>query len=254
MPREPTVKVIVYADFNCLHCYLASQRADRLARAGAAQVDWRAVEHDRRLPVSGIRPDPARTGWDGELAEAAELALPGERLPAAPPSVVSNTAAAVAAYAEAVSDGVQDELRRRLFDAIWAQGRNLSSAYDVRRVVLEVMWPAEPLYPHLVSPDLPPAILHDPDLNQIVRRSGGIITPDGGPLTTEGYWRSRHWRQEWAALPEQAGPVVVTPSGRIHAGPDGLHRLAGIAGPAAMAWQAAIGQPGEAAGTSARAQ
>jgi hypothetical protein len=238
------VKVIVYADFNCLHCYLASQRADRLARAGAAQVDWRAVEHDRRLPVTGIRSDPARAGWAGELAAAAALARPGERLPATPPSVVSNTAASVAAYAEAVSDGVQDELRRRLFDAIWAHGRNMSSAYDVRRVVLDVMWPAEPIYPHLLSPELPPAIVHDPDVNRIVRREGGTITPAGAPLTTVGYWRTRQWRQEWLAMPEQAGPVVVGPDGRIHAGADGLRCLAEIAGPGALAWRNVPGVTG----------
>jgi hypothetical protein len=52
--------------------------------------------------------------------------------------VVSNTRAAVAAYAEAVTDGVEDKLRHRLFDAIWTQRRNLSGAYDVRRVITEV--------------------------------------------------------------------------------------------------------------------
>ena len=36
-------------------------------------------------------------------------------------------AAAVAAYAEAVSDGVADELRGSMFRAIWAHGLNLSS-------------------------------------------------------------------------------------------------------------------------------
>lgn len=34
---------------------------------------------------------------------------------------MSNTRASVAACAEAVTDGVEDELRRRLFEAIWAQ-------------------------------------------------------------------------------------------------------------------------------------
>ena len=67
--------VIVYGDFNCPYSYLASQRADLLSRAGAA-VDWRPVEQDRGLPVTGSRSDNDRAGWDRELAEVASLALP----------------------------------------------------------------------------------------------------------------------------------------------------------------------------------
>ena len=59
-----------------------------------------------------------RERWGAELAEVAALALPGEDVPGAPPAVISNTSAAVAAYAEAVSDGVHDDLRRSLFRAI----------------------------------------------------------------------------------------------------------------------------------------
>ena len=65
--------VIVYGDFNCPYSYLASQRADLLSRAGVA-VDWRAVEHDRGLPVTGSRSDSDRATWDRELAEVASLA------------------------------------------------------------------------------------------------------------------------------------------------------------------------------------
>ena len=158
--RELTVKVIVYADFNCVYCFLASQRADRLTREGIAEIDWRAVEHLPRLPVTGYKPRPGEAqpggeAGEGDLAEAAQLALPGERLPAGPPSVISNTRAAVSAYAEAIADGIQDRLRLRLFESIWAQGRNMSSAYEVRRVVAALLWPADPIYTHLVSPDLP---------------------------------------------------------------------------------------------------
>jgi hypothetical protein len=67
---------------------------------------------------------------------------------------------------------------------IWAQGRNISSAYDVRRVVAALQWPTDPISLHLASPDLPAPVLHDPDPMRIVRREGGTITPDGGPLTT----------------------------------------------------------------------
>lgn len=69
----------------------------------------------------------------------ASLALPGEQVPARPPALISNTKAAVAASAEAVSDGIADELRLRLFGAIWVQGLHLSSAYEVRRLIACVM-------------------------------------------------------------------------------------------------------------------
>jgi hypothetical protein len=109
----------------------------------------------------------------------------------------------------------------------------------VRRVVAALLWPADPIYPHLVSPDLPSPVLHDPDPMRIVRREGGTITPDGGPLTTAAYHRARQWRQQWLALfepalPEPAIPAVIGPDGAVHAGPDGLRCLAGIVGPDAL--------------------
>ena len=111
--------ITIYGDFNCPYCYLASQRADLIIGLGMAAIDWRAVEHDPRLAVTGTRSDADQAAWDQELTEVAAVALPGEQAPPAAPPVLSNTRAAVAAYAEAVSDGVQDELRRRLFHAIW---------------------------------------------------------------------------------------------------------------------------------------
>ena len=94
------MNVVVYGDFNCLLCYLASQRADHLVGTGAAGIEWRAVERGA-----------ASARWEQEVAQAEALVLPGERLPAAPPPALSSTAAAVAAFAEAITDGIQDELR-----------------------------------------------------------------------------------------------------------------------------------------------
>ena len=70
------MNVVIYGDFNCPYSYLASQRADRLIRGGMARIDWRAVEHDRALAVTGTRAGADSAGWERELAEVAALALP----------------------------------------------------------------------------------------------------------------------------------------------------------------------------------
>jgi 2-hydroxychromene-2-carboxylate isomerase len=227
---EDTVKVVVYGDFNCPYSYLASQRADRLARDGIAGIDWRAVEHDRGLALTGTPSEADRGTWDKELAEVAALALPGERVPAAPPPVISNTQAAVAAYAEAVSDGIADELRRRLFGAVWAEGRHISSAYEVRRLVVGLMWPQEDIADRLASPDIASLLGRDPDLWRAVRRSGGTIAPNGEPLTITGRRRIWRWRQDWLGLPSQVIPAVVGPDQIPRSGTEALHYLAHLAG------------------------
>lgn len=227
------MRVIIYGDFNCPYSYLASQRADRLIRGGMAAIDWRAVEHDRPLAVTGTAAGTQRSAWDRELADVAALALPGEDAPAAPPPMVSNTGAAVAAYAEAVTDGVADELRGLLFRAIWVQRRHISSAYELRRVVTGLMWPPGDIRDRLASQDIPSVLNRDPDLARIVRRSGGTIAPDGGPLTTAGWRRIRQWRSDWLALPSQVIPAVIGPDGVLRSGADGLRYLADLARPAA---------------------
>ena len=224
--------VIIYGDFNCPYSYLASQRADRLREAGVA-VDWRAVEHGR-LPAGGLPSGSDQASWGRELAEVASLALPGELVPAGPPALISNTEAAVAAYAEAVSDGVADALRGSLFRAIWAQGLNISSPHEVRRLVTDLMWPREDVSVRLASPDFPSLLLRDADMTRIVRRSGGTIALNGVPLTTAGWRRVREWRRAWLALPSQVIPAVIGPDHLARPGIEGLRYLAGLASTAGL--------------------
>jgi len=76
---------------------------------------------------------------------------------------------------------------------------------------------------------LPGLLDRDPRLARIVRRSGGTIAPDGGPLTTAGGLRIRRWRQEWLALPSQVIPAVIGPDHVVRSGVRGLRYLADVA-------------------------
>lgn len=118
------------------------------------------------------------------------------------------------------------------------QGLHLSSAYEVRRLVSAVMWPAEDITSRLASPEFPSMLNRDPDLTRIMRRSGGTIGPDGGtigpdggPFSTSGWRRIRQWRQDWLAMPSQVVPTVIGPDRIVRPGLDGLRYLAGLAGP-----------------------
>lgn len=135
----------------------------------------------------------------------------------------------MAACAEAISDGIATELRSRLFRAIWVEGRHLSSAYEVRRLVTGLMWPQKDIAVRLTSPDIPSLLDRDPDLARITRRSGGTIAPDGGPLTAAGWQRIRQWRADWLALPSQVIPAVIGPDQVLRSGADGLSYMADLA-------------------------
>lgn len=209
--------ITVYADFNEPLSYLASQRADRVSEATGTAVRWCAVEHDRRAPASGRRVEEVTEHLLVE--EAAALALPGEHVPdhwrMAP-----NTRAAVAAYAESLTDGCEASLRRALFDALVRHGNNFSAAEDVRRVVVRVM------IPELTDLD---GIRHgrrwaplgEPDPMTVVRQLGGTTTRLGGPLTSVGQRRIDQWRAEWSTHCAQA--------------PAGRHPCRGVAGGRARA-------------------
>lgn len=219
------MRLIVYGDFNCPRSYLASRRVDALVARGLAEVEWRAVEHGPRLSMTGTPTDASQRR---EFATAAALVQPGEEFPASVPPVVSNTQAAVSAYAEAVTDGIQDELRRALFDVIWVRQQHLSNAYDVRTVITGITRPPQPVRPWL-GVELPRPGFGDPRPLHMTRVLGGSIGFTGAPLTTTGWRRVQRWRQEWLALGAPELPAVVDPAGVVLAGARGLAYLTGLA-------------------------
>ena len=84
---------------------------------------------------------------------------------------------------------------------------------------------------------------------RIVRRSGGTVTLDGGPLTSTGYRRCRDWQEQWLALPRQVTPAVIGPDGTVHVGADGLRCLAAIMATAgALPGRERVAQAGPALG------
>lgn len=158
-------RLTIYGDFNCPFSALASVRADVLLAAGGYEVEWRAVQHDTAIPVAG---EPVEgdtfTELEAEVAKIRELSAEDVHLVLTVPSVRSNTAAASAAFAAAGDEA--DVVRRRLFAAVWAEGRNVGDQAELDRLgaagrddAVAGRWQAEfealpkPITPSLVLPD-----------------------------------------------------------------------------------------------------
>lgn len=200
--RVSAPSLVVYGDFSCPRSYLASRRLDALAATGV-EVDWRAVESDPTLPVTGRL---LGASDQHDMASAAALLTSDEDLPWLPPELVPKTQAAVAGYAEAYGVGVGPDVRRVLFAAYWTDGADIGNP--------------EVLRTRLVGPMLRGSSAVDP-----VRMSGLAVSGNRGPITTQAWRRIAAWRAEWAALGGRDLPVVIDGDGSLAAGEDALRLL-----------------------------
>lgn len=126
-------RLIIYGDFNCPFSALASVRADLLQAAGEYDIEWRAVQHDPTIPTTGESLEgDIRVEVANEVAEILELSADDVRLELLVPPIRPNTAAACAAFAAAGDQA--DLVRRRLFAALWAEGRDLGDPAELNRL------------------------------------------------------------------------------------------------------------------------
>ena len=159
-------RLTIYGDFNCPFSALASARADVLLAANEYEIDWRAIQHDTDIPSAGepVVGDTA-VALGAELATISDLSDDDVHVRLVLPPVRPNTALASAAFAAAHGEDA-DRLRRRLFAAVWAEGRNIGDLAQLDRlgavafnVVHARRWQGEfealprPITPTLVLPD-----------------------------------------------------------------------------------------------------
>jgi len=207
---------VVYGDFNCPYSYLASLRVDVLRNAGV-DVEWRAVEHAPKTPVTGRRLDDAgRAGLDAELSEVRGLLTPGERFPVNAVAMIPRTEAAISGYAEAVGAGVADRVRRLLFDAYWVRGLDIGS-------------------PDVLRPLLARAIAAGNSTSFTLHEAGFAVAMSRGPITAGAHRRIHDWREDWYCTGTRTIPSIVTARAR--------DKLTVIDGVAALTWLAAYPLP-----------
>lgn len=199
------MSTVVYGDFTCPFSYLASRRIDLLDDRDG-EVEWRAVEHAPHTPLNGLRLDPeAAKDAEREWRRVQELLLPDEELPGRPPTVLSSTQAAVAAYAEAVGAGVGPAVRRLLFRAYWVDGLDIGN-------------------PEILRPLLAATVRAGTSTSAPLHEFGYAVTPARGPITSDAYRRIREWHKQWVSLGDPTIPTMQE-DGQTISGVPALIRL-----------------------------
>ena len=213
--------VTVIGDFADPLSFLASQRVAQIRSLGVHDVRWVAVEADRSRPMGGRPLDEAAA------AGAERLLLPGEVGPTRG-VLVPSSRAATAAYAESVADGVEDALRRSLFDALWLHGRNIADADVLRSLVFAARNPEPPAQPieWRIRANQPIVPLGDVDVFAVGRRLGLVASLGRGPLTRTGERRRGAWQHLWLHRGAPGLPLVLTDLGEAFAGEIALRWLA----------------------------
>ena len=202
---EGSRTLVLYSDFSCPVCFLASQRFDALADAGVA-VQWRPVEHHPELPVTGLRHDAeSSAAAKRALEDARALLRPGEQLPATVPAMVPKTEAAISAYAEACGAEVSDEIRRLLFTAYWVDGMDIGNPEVLRTL--------------LASAFMRGSATSDP-----IREFGYAVAMTRGPITSPAWRLIRDWRRDWEAIGAPELPSLWDGT-RIESGEYALRQL-----------------------------
>ncbi len=122
------MRIEVFYDYICPWCYAALDRVAYLERRHGAEVVWRPFE---------LHPDWPRDGMDAPRYDRAGLLrrlMSQTDLPFTGRTTVTNSMAALALSTSLASEPWWPDLHRRLFEAYWAEQRNLGSIDTLREI------------------------------------------------------------------------------------------------------------------------
>jgi hypothetical protein len=216
------MNVTVVGDFADPMSFLASQRVEQITSLGLADINWLAVESDRLRPMAGRPLDQATADTVRQFASPGEIvATAGVNAP--------NSRAATAAYAESLTDGVPDAMRRALFDALWVRGQRVDDPNVIRGIVFRVLNPNPPGdIDARIRANQPIVPLGDPDPTATTRRLGFIVSMGRGPLTVDGQRRIDAWARLWHDHGDPPLPLLLTDLDEAYTGEHALQWLAAL--------------------------
>ncbi|MFQ5643098.1 MAG: DsbA family protein [Thiogranum sp.] len=141
MPSKPELKVTVFSDYICPFCYVGDARLDRLRKDYELKVNWCFLEiHPETSPegepVASL--DYPSETWQRMMATLGVMAEE-ENLPLLDHDFTTNSHSALllAEAAKYIDRDVFYRLHKRLFEAYFAEGRNIGNRDCLRQLALD---------------------------------------------------------------------------------------------------------------------
>ncbi len=139
--RAMALKIVMFSDYICPFCYVGFETMRRLKPEFDFQLEWRGFQIHPDWPAEGIPIDKARETIDpaprvalwkriSAMAEAVGFSMK-------PPTVLTNSRAALAATEFARESGRDEGLEERIYRAYFNDGVNIGDPETVARLAAE---------------------------------------------------------------------------------------------------------------------
>ncbi|MGB9379417.1 DsbA family oxidoreductase [Candidatus Binatus sp.] len=135
------LKIVMFSDYICPFCYVGFETIRKLKPEFDFQIEWRGFQIHPDWPAAGIPVEKMRGPGDAEsrqalwkrisaMAEATGFSMK-------PPTVLTNSRAALAATEFARESGRDELLEERIYRAYFNEGENIGDAGVVARLAAE---------------------------------------------------------------------------------------------------------------------
>jgi predicted DsbA family dithiol-disulfide isomerase len=150
------LKIVMFSDYICPFCYVGFETIRKLKPEFDFQIEWRGFQIHPDWPAAGIPVEKMRGPDDAEsrqalwkrisaMAEATGFSMK-------PPTVLTNSRAALAATEFARESGRDELLEERIYRAYFNEGENIGDAGVVARLAAEAGLDADEVAEAIKSP------------------------------------------------------------------------------------------------------
>jgi predicted DsbA family dithiol-disulfide isomerase len=135
------LKIVMFSDYICPFCYVGFETIRKLKGEFDLQLEWRGFQIHPDWPAEGIPADKARETGDAAARQATwnRITAMAEAVgfEIKPPTVLTNSRAALAATEFARESGRDEALEERIYKAYFNQGVNIGDAEIVARLAVD---------------------------------------------------------------------------------------------------------------------